>query len=105
MQSSAVQRFHKRRLKTEKRALESQLEAVNDEIEELTTQPTHQQEAMLGEVDSVIDDMVDANATMATDAPRIDRIAREYFNGDVETCVAAISDRKDERDIEQAVIR
>lgn len=105
VQSSAVQRFHQRRLETEKRSLESQLDAIEDELEDLTTQNTQQQEAMLGEIDSVIDDMVDSNATIATDAPRIERIARDYFSGDTETCISVLKERREERDIDAEVVR
>lgn len=92
-------------LESQRNQREREISNKREELDRVETMLDEYKPRGISEIDAVIDDMVDANATMATDAPRIDRIAREYFNGDVETCIAAISDRKDERDIEQVVIR
>lgn len=82
-----------------------ELEDEQDELERIKTLLEERKPQELIEIDDLIDDMVDHGAVMPRDAERVQRIAREHYDGNVDDCVAAITERRQDRDIDTEVVR
>lgn len=93
-----VKQFQLRQAEQQLESLEARTDTQREYVEELRSEVTTAKEAATKEIDDLIDDMKAFNATISPSAERTERIAAEYYGGDVDETMEQIKMRVDERD-------